>query len=75
MIVLDMYLPGQNGIEVLKQLRTRAYTGGVVLLTASQDENLLQEGLSLGSVDVMSKPVDLERLVLTVEVGLALKAR
>lgn len=74
MIVLDMYLPGQNGIEVLHQLRAKAYEGGVVLLTASQDENLLQEGLNLGSVDVMSKPVDLERLVLTVEVGLALKA-
>ena len=49
MIVLDMYMPGMNGVEVLRELRTKKnYTGGVVALTASQDEKLLQETLELG---------------------------
>ena len=69
LIVLDVYMPGLNGVEVLRQLRGRKFTGGVILLTASQDDKLLQEALDLGSVDVMSKPVDLERLALAIQVG------
>ncbi|TAJ25428.1 MAG: response regulator [Nitrospirae bacterium] len=74
MIVLDMYMPGMNGVEVLRALRARQYTGGVLVLTASQDEKLLQEALGLGSVDVIGKPVNLERLVLAIQVGLGSQA-
>lgn len=70
LVILDMYMPGMNGLEVLRELRARHYEGGVVALTASQDEKLLQQTLDLGSVDVMGKPVDLTRLELVVQVGL-----
>ena len=69
LIVLDVNMPGINGIEVLKRLRAKNYAGGVMFLTSSQDEALLQEGLELGSVDVLGKPVDLERLELTIQLG------
>ncbi len=69
LIVLDVYMPGINGVEVLRQLRRKKFTGGVILLTGSQDDKLLQEALDLGSVDVMGKPVDLERLALAIQVG------
>jgi DNA-binding response OmpR family regulator len=69
LIVLDVYMPGINGVEVLRRLRGRKFTGGVILLTASQDDKLLQEALDLGSVDVLGKPVDLERLALAIQVG------
>jgi DNA-binding response OmpR family regulator len=74
-VILDMYMPGMNGVEVLRQLRAKQYAGGVVALTASQDEKLLQQTLELGSVDVIGKPVDLERLELVIQVGLALTGR
>nr|MBI3613680.1 response regulator [Nitrospirota bacterium] len=70
LVILDMYMPGMNGLEVLRELRARHYAGGVVALTASQDEKLLQQTLDLGSVDVIGKPVNLERLELIVQVGL-----
>ncbi|WP_447974849.1 response regulator [Nitrospira sp. Kam-Ns4a] len=70
--ILDMYMPGMNGVEVLRALRATGYAGGVIVLTASQDEKLLQEMLDLGSVDVMGKPVDLERLAVAIEVALVL---
>jgi len=69
LIVLDVYMPGMNGVEVLRQLRRRQFNVGVILLTASQDDKLLQEALDLGSVDIMGKPVDLERLALAIQVG------
>lgn len=72
MIILDMYMPGMNGLETLRELRKRHYGGGVVALTASQDEQLLKRTMDLGPVDVLAKPVDLERLDLVLQVGLAI---
>lgn len=75
MLILDLYMPGMNGVEVLRQLRAQDYKGGVIVLTASQDEQLLQEIVKLGLVDVLRKPVDLERLALVIQVGLVLTDR
>ena len=69
-----MYMPGMDGLELLRKLRAKHYAGGVLALTASQDEKLLQDMLDLGSVDIMSKPVDLERLELAVQLGCILTA-
>ncbi len=68
-VILDMYMPGMNGLELLRELRARKYEGGVLGLTGSQEENLLQGVLDLGAVDVMGKPVDLERVELAVQLG------
>jgi two-component system phosphate regulon response regulator OmpR len=73
-IILDMYMPGMNGLELLRELRARKYEGGVLGLTGSQEENLLQGVLDLGAVDVMGKPVDMERLELAVQLGCILAA-
>jgi DNA-binding response OmpR family regulator len=69
LLVLDMNMPGMNGVEVLRKLREKKYAGGVILLTTGQDDKLLEEALDLGSVDVMGKPVDLERMALAIQVG------
>ena len=71
LIILDLNMPGMHGVEVLRALRARDFKGGVVTLSASQDQEELQHTLDLGAVDVMGKPVDLERLELVVQVGLA----
>lgn len=67
-LVIDLYMPGMNGVELLRELRNRNYKGGIVVLSACRDEILLQEALLLGPVDVLGKPVDLERLVLAIKV-------
>jgi CheY-like chemotaxis protein len=71
LIILDLNMPGMNGVEVLRALRARDFKGGVVTLSASQDEHALQQTMDLGAVDVMGKPVELERLELVVQVALA----
>jgi DNA-binding response OmpR family regulator len=70
MIVLDINMPGMNGVDVLRQLRARNYQGGVMMLTGSQDETLLKEALDLGSLDIVGKPADLERIELAIQVSL-----
>jgi len=69
LIVLDIHMPGMNGIEVLKRLRAKNYAGGVILLTSSPDERLRQEGLDLGAIEILGKPVDLKRFEWTVQLG------
>ncbi|MBI3663247.1 MAG: response regulator [Acidobacteria bacterium] len=73
-VILDMYMPGMNGLELLRELRVRKYTGGVLGLTGARDEKLLQGVLDLGAVDVMGKPVDLEKVELAVQLGCLLTA-
>lgn len=73
MMILDMYMPGMNGLEVLRRLKARGDRAPVIVLTASQDEKLLQEALDLGLVALMGKPVDLDRLEVAIHVGLAVQ--
>ncbi len=75
LIILDINMPGMNGVEVLRKLRTKHYAGGVIMLTGVQDEKLLKEALRLGSIDIVGKPADLERIRLAIEVSLILSTR
>jgi DNA-binding response OmpR family regulator len=61
-VVLDLGLPGQDGVEVCHQLRTfsDAY---VVMLTARADELDTLIGLSVGADDYMTKPFSPRELV------------
>lgn len=75
LIVLDIHMPGMNGVEVLRKLRVKKYAGGVMMLTGSQDAALLKEALDLGSTDIIGKPPDLERIALAIQVSLILTKR
>jgi DNA-binding response OmpR family regulator len=61
-VILDLGLPGQDGLEVCRQLRTfsDAY---VVMLTARSDEVDTLVGLSVGADDYMTKPFSPRELI------------
>ncbi|MDO8545844.1 MAG: response regulator [Nitrospirales bacterium] len=73
LLILDIYMPGVNGIGVLRELFERKSAVPVILLTGSQDEKLLAESMDLGAVEIIGKPVDLEQLALAVHLGLQIK--
>jgi CheY-like chemotaxis protein len=76
LIILDVYMPVLNGVELLRRLKTRWPTSlpfGVIILTGSSDEPLLQEALALGAFDVLLKPVSIKQLELAVRVQLVLQ--
>ena len=62
-IVLDIMLPGRDGLGVLKQLRARKNATPVLLLSARGEVNERVEGLNSGADDYLPKPFALVELV------------
>lgn len=56
LVVLDLMLPGVNGLDILKQLRQERHDIRVLILTALADETDLLRGFELGADDYMPKP-------------------
>lgn len=66
-IVLDIMLPGRDGLSVLRGLRERHNTVPVILLTARAEPNERVEGLNLGADDYLTKPFHMEELIARVQ--------
>jgi len=62
-ILLDITLPGRDGLSILKELRERRNTVPVILLTARSEINQRVEGLELGADDYITKPFFMEELI------------
>ncbi|MEO0445577.1 MAG: response regulator transcription factor [Verrucomicrobiota bacterium] len=62
-IVLDIMLPGQDGLHILRSLRDRGNDVPVILLTARNSLEDRVEGLNLGADDYLPKPFYIEELV------------
>lgn len=55
-IILDLMLPGMNGIEVCKKLRKSGCESHILMLTAMDDEFQKIEGFDVGADDYVTKP-------------------
>src|SRR5438552_1537611 len=62
-LVMDVMLPGRDGLSVLRKLREARNTVPVVLLTARGDLPERIEGLNLGADDYLAKPFSMLELV------------
>jgi two-component system, OmpR family, response regulator TrcR len=62
-LVLDVMLPDQNGLAVLRQIRTSGTYTPVLFLTALDSMENRLAGLTAGGDDYMTKPFSLEELV------------
>jgi two-component system, OmpR family, response regulator len=61
-VVLDIMLPGRDGLSVLKGMRAAGVTTPVILLTARNELGDRIEGLELGADDYLAKPFFVEEL-------------
>jgi two-component system alkaline phosphatase synthesis response regulator PhoP len=66
LILLDIMLPVYNGIEIYKQLKGLKINTPVIFLTAKNTVQDKIEGLKLGADDYITKPFDLEELLLRI---------
>jgi CheY-like chemotaxis protein len=65
-VVLDIQLPDQSGLEVLRTLRDRRPELRMVMLSAHTDQEYVLEALRLGACDYLAKPLHEEELRLSV---------
>lgn len=63
MVILDLGLPGQDGLTVLKEMRSRGDTTAVLIVTARDGIDNLIKGLDLGADDYLVKPFDVGELL------------
>ena len=70
LILLDILMPGMNGVDVLQELRDRDYHGGIIMMTGSHNHEVLEDAWALGPQEVLAKPIDLERLLTAIQLVL-----
>ena len=63
LLLLDLGLPGQNGLEVLKNLRGQGFQAPVIILTARSGIEDKVAGFDLGADDYLTKPFRFEELL------------
>lgn len=64
--LLDINLPGESGIELLKTLRQSDITTPAIFLTSHKEKQMLQKGFQSGADDFITKPFDNEELLLRI---------
>lgn len=67
LVILDMRLPGRNGLDVLRTLRARGFERPVLVLTAQDAVDAKVETLRAGADDYVTKPFAFEELLARVE--------
>lgn len=66
LIVTDIRLPGKSGMDLLHWLQAKENNIPVILITAYSSVKNAVEAIKQGAIDYLSKPLDLEKLELTI---------
>ncbi|HWX60462.1 response regulator FixJ [Bradyrhizobium sp.] len=69
-VISDVRMPGIDGIELLKRLRTLNSGFPIVVMTGHGDVPLAVEAMKLGAMDFLEKPFEDERLIAMIEAAL-----
>ncbi len=70
LILLDIMLPGLDGVEVCKTLRRESFQVPIIMLTARDDEIDRVVGLEVGADDYLTKPFSMRELIARVKAQL-----
>ncbi len=66
-IILDVYMPGRDGIDVFKEIRSLDTPVDVIMVTAAEDSSTVVTSRRLGAFDYIIKPFRFERLRASLE--------
>lgn len=62
LVILDLYMPGMNGLEVLQKISERYKNIKVIIMTGENSVKVAVRAIKLGAVDFLEKPIDSESL-------------
>jgi DNA-binding NtrC family response regulator len=74
-ILLDLAMPGMNGLEALEKIRQIRPEAQVIVLTGRATVKDGVKAMKLGALDLLEKPVDITELVLRIETAATEKMR
>ena len=74
LVLLDVILPGTDGLAVLQTLRSENKTTPVIMLTGTKSVKTAVDAMKLGAADYLSKPFDVEELRIVVNRALTSQA-
>ena len=66
-VILDVRMPGMDGIEVLREIKRRYPLIEVIMLTGHANIEVAVQGMELGAFDYLMKPMDIDELLYKVE--------
>src|SRR5688572_13557139 len=70
LVLLDIMLPGMNGLDVCRELRRKGFEAPIIMLTARAEEVDRVVGLEIGADDYVTKPFGIRELVARIRVRL-----
>jgi two-component system, LuxR family, response regulator FixJ len=70
-VITDIRMPGINGIELLKRLRTEPNPPSIIVITGHGDVPLAVEAMKHGAADFLEKPFDDEAMLAAIRTALA----
>lgn len=62
LLLLDIFMAGQTGMDLMAEIRHLALAVDVIFVTAARDTRTIDRALKLGAVDYLIKPFEFERL-------------
>jgi two-component system, response regulator, stage 0 sporulation protein F len=71
LVLLDVRMPGLDGVQVLRRIRELTDSVPVIMVTANEDVAIARQTLMLGAFDYVAKPFDFDYLDRAVAAGLA----
>jgi DNA-binding NtrC family response regulator len=66
-VILDVKMPGMDGVETLRAIKQRFPLVEVIMLTGHATAESAVEGMKLGATDYLTKPTDIEDLITKAE--------
>jgi DNA-binding response OmpR family regulator len=61
-VVLDIAMPGRDGISILNEIKSRKLRTHVVMLTADDSSDTVVMAMKLGAVDYLTKPFNMDEV-------------
>ena len=65
-VLLDIQMPGMDGLETLRELKALDQGANVIMVTVIEDDEIAKRAMVEGAIDYITKPVDHDYLVLAI---------
>lgn len=62
-VLMDIVMPGVNGVQALRSIKAAAPATNVIMMTAYTRHELVEQAKEASALDVLPKPLDMERLL------------